>query len=82
MDQALTLYEVLLERKQKKKTTFLCFVDFRKAFDTVWHDGLWKRLWDSGIRGKAWRILRKLYSPRAILASTLVSAWGIKPPDK
>ena len=38
------------------------FINFRKAFDTVWHEGLWKRLWDCGIRGKAWRILRSLYS--------------------
>jgi len=62
VDQALTLSEVLHQRKREKKDTFLCFVDFRKAFDTVWHDGLWKRLWDSGVRGKAWRIIRKLYS--------------------
>lgn len=62
VDQALTLYEVLRQRKREKKDTFLCFVDFRKAFDTVWHSGLWKRLWDSGVRGKAWRIVRKLYS--------------------
>jgi exonuclease III len=62
VDQALTLYEVLRQRKKEKKDTFLCFVDFRKAFDTVWHNGLWKRLWDSGVRGKAWRIVRKLYA--------------------
>jgi exonuclease III len=61
-DQGLTLYEGLLHRKTEGKTTFLCFIDFRKAFDTVWHDGLWKRLWDSGVKGKAWRVVRSLYS--------------------
>ena len=43
------------------KPTFLFFIDFRKAFDTVWHDGLWHRLWESGIQSKPWRILRQLY---------------------
>ena len=62
VDQALTLREVLTRRKAEGKATYLCFVDFRKAFDTVWHAGLWKRLWDSKIRGKAWRIIQTLYS--------------------
>ena len=62
VDQALILHEVLLRRKRAGQDTFLCFVDFRKAFDTVWHAGLWKRMWDSGIRGKAWRVVRNLYS--------------------
>jgi hypothetical protein len=62
VDQALILHETLLRRKRAGKSTFLCFVDFRKAFDTVWYEGLWKRMWDTGIRGKAWRVTRNLYS--------------------
>jgi exonuclease III len=62
VDQALVLREILTQRKAAGKTTYLCFVDFRKAFDTVWHTGLWKRLWDSNIRGKPWRIIQNLYS--------------------
>jgi hypothetical protein len=61
VDQALTLKEILAQRKRVGVPTFLCFIDFKKAFDTVWHDGLWKRMWDSGIKGKAWRIIRNLY---------------------
>ena len=44
VDQALILYEAALRRKRAGKDTFLCFVDFRKAFDAVWHAGLWKRM--------------------------------------
>ena len=44
MDQILTLDEVLLRRQRNLQPTYLYFVDFRKAFDTVWHDGLWKRM--------------------------------------
>ena len=62
VDQVLTLHEVLLRRQRAGQNTYCCFVDFSKAFDTVWHDGLWKRLWDSGVKGKAWRIVRNLYS--------------------
>jgi hypothetical protein len=62
VDQALALDEVLLRRQRDKTPTYLYFVDFSKAFDTVWHNGLWKRLWDLGIQGKAWRIIRNLYS--------------------
>jgi hypothetical protein len=34
-DQILALHEELLRRKKAKKKTFLYFVDFRKAFDTM-----------------------------------------------
>ena len=61
-DDALTLREALLYRYKEKLPTYLYFVDFRKAFDTVWHDGLWEQLWRSGVRGKAWRIVQSLYS--------------------
>jgi hypothetical protein len=70
VDQIFTLHETLAARKAEHKETFLLFVDFRKAFDTVWHNGLWKRLWDGGVRGKAWRIIRSLY--REIQTSVLV----------
>jgi hypothetical protein len=70
IDQALAFHEILKSRQIEKKKTYVCFIDFRKAFDTVWHDGLWKRLWDSGIRGKAWRIIKNLY--KNIQAQVLV----------
>ena len=61
IDQVFTLHETLKERREQKKESYLFFVDFRKAFDTVWHNGLWKRLWDCDVRGKLWRIIRSLY---------------------
>lgn len=33
-----------------------------KAFDNVWFDGLFYKLFNLGIRGKSWRLLRKWYS--------------------
>jgi hypothetical protein len=69
-DQIATADDLLVRRRRAGKHTFLLFVDFRKAFDTVWRDGLWKRLWDVGVRGKAWRVIKGVY--RDIRLSVLV----------
>lgn len=62
VDQLFVFNETLLRQRRAGRTTHCFFIDFRKAFDTVWHQGLWRRLWEEGIQGKAWRILRSLYS--------------------
>ena len=38
-----------------------CFVDFKKAFDLVWHDGLWAVLRSYGISLKLITLLRNIY---------------------
>eukprot|EP00732_Lithocolla_globosa_P002723 Lithocolla_globosa_v1_NODE_1888_length_2272_cov_7.484438.p1 type:complete len:126 gc:universal NODE_1888_length_2272_cov_7.484438:1318-941(-) len=48
-------------RLGKKKKTYTCFVDFSKAFDSVYRHGLWIRLWQCGIKDKIWKILRSIY---------------------
>ena len=40
---------------------FCCFVDFSKAFDTVWGAGFWQILLDNCIEGKCFRIIRNMY---------------------
>ena len=27
----------------------------------VWRDGLWVKMWDVGVRGKLWRVIRRMY---------------------
>ena len=39
-------------RLREDKKTFAFFLDIQKAYDTVWHDGLWYKLWDMGVKGR------------------------------
>eukprot|EP00808_Paulinella_micropora_P019510 g32959.t1 len=76
-DHTISLHEALARRKLTRRSTHLFFVGFRKAFDTVWQDGLWERLWQSGIRGRAWRIIRDAY--RGIRMRVLVDGCLTQP---
>ena len=61
-DQIMILNEITTSRWEKRKPTFLCFIDVAKAYDKVDRPGLWHELWGSGVTGKAWRVLRSMYS--------------------
>ena len=39
-----------------------CFVDFRKAFDSVWHDGLLNKLLQLNVGGCFYSLIKSLYS--------------------
>ena len=30
-------------------------------YDTVWCDGLWLKLWDMGVKGRMWCVIKKMY---------------------
>ena len=44
--------------REGKKT----YAFFQKAYDTVWHNGLWVKMWELGVRGKMWRVIKEMYS--------------------
>ena len=46
---------------REEKHTYVFFLDVQKAFDTVWHDGLWFKLWELGVRGRMWRVIKNMY---------------------
>ena len=43
------------------KKTYAFFLDVQKAYDTVWRNGLWVKLWDLGVRGRMWRVIKRMY---------------------
>ena len=46
----------------KRKKLYACFVDFRKAFDSLWHVGLMYKLFEHfNIGGKFYCIIRSMY---------------------
>ena len=56
-----SLYSVLNDRKISRKSTYVCFVDMRKAFDTVQHNLLWYKLQKIGVRGNFLAAIESLY---------------------
>jgi hypothetical protein len=44
MDHVFVLNEVVRSRKTSGLDSHICFLDIRKAYDTVFREGLWKRL--------------------------------------
>ena len=46
----------------KRKKLYCAFVDFRKAFDTVWRCGLWTKIISFGISGKLFDVIKNIYN--------------------
>ena len=55
------LNEIVQGRMREGKHTYTLSLDVQKAFDTVWHDGLWFKLWELGVRGRMWRVIKNMY---------------------
>ena len=64
------ILENLIDRHTSKGASALyaCFVDFRRAFDSVWHDSLFYKLRRLGVSEKFNHTIKSMY------ASTILSA--------
>ena len=60
-DQVFLLREVLASRKERGQPTFATYIDARKAYDTVWREAAYVRIYDSGVHGKLWRQLQAMH---------------------
>ena len=69
MDHAFVLSELVRSRKSSGLDSHICFLDIRKAYDTVSRESLWKRLLDIGVDGKMWRVIRNMYE---VVESTVI----------
>ena len=59
----LFVLKTLIDKQfHKNEKLYCCFVDFSKAFDTVWRKGLLAKLKTFGIHGKMLSVIEDLYS--------------------
>ena len=56
--------------KRVKKSLYMCFVDFEKAYDSVWHKGLILKLLKNGIRGRFARLIQCIYQVNRMCVKT------------
>ena len=57
MDNVYTLNEIVQGRLREDRKTYAFFLDIHKTYDSVWHDGLWYKLWDMGVKGRMWHVI-------------------------
>ena len=61
MDNVYTLNEIDQGRLREDKKTYAFILDIQKAYDSEGHDGLWYKLWDIDVKGRMWRVMKKMY---------------------
>ena len=63
IEASFTILESINHMLERGSKVFGCFLDVRKAFDTVWIDGLLFKLFSEfGIKGRMWLVIRNLYT--------------------
>lgn len=77
IQQILILRLLMEDARSSCQTVYHCFVDFKKAFDSVWHEGLWATLESMGASAKLVKVLRGLYekSTMAVRIGTELGDW-------
>jgi exonuclease III len=87
-DNTFILKTILDKYLGSNKKIYACFVDFQKAFDSVSHPILLKKLLEGGIKGKCFDIIQSLYATNKIavrlennISNFFTSNIGIKQGD-
>jgi hypothetical protein len=69
-DHIFTLHTLISQARARRRPLYCCFVDFKKAFDSVPRELLWQRLREAGIDGPFLSALQSLYACVTARAST------------
>jgi hypothetical protein len=84
-DQTFVVRTLIEKAKANKQPLYSCFVDFKKAYDTVPRDLLWTKLERIGVHGEFMRALKALYADVPVgvqfeggMSETFQSTLGVK----
>ena len=69
-DHIFVLKTIMDMAKSKKKPLYLCFVDLKSAFDTVWRNGLLYKMINMGFSEKIVSLLRDIFSKTSTCVRT------------
>ena len=61
-DQIANIHCIIKKSRKFQKNTYLCFIEYAKAFDCVDHNKLWKILQETGIPEHLTCLLKNLYA--------------------
>jgi len=61
VDVVALLQETVSYYTEKGETVYVVLMDVAKAFDSVWVEGLLYKLYNLGIKGRLWRIIKTCY---------------------
>ena len=61
-DQIANIRWIIKKPREFQKNIYICFIDYTKAFDCVYHNKLWKILKEMGIPDHLTCLLRNLYA--------------------
>ena len=63
IDSIFILKSLLIKYLTKKKSkVYSCFIDLRRAFDTVWHAGLLYKLKKDNVGKKLFEVIKDMYN--------------------
>ena len=62
IDHIFSLNTLLELHRAKKQKLYCAFIDFSKAFDSVWRVGLWRKLLENNINGKFFQVINSMYN--------------------
>ena len=61
LDNIFVLHVLIQLYLYNNKKLYCAFIDFKKAFDTVWRVGLWKKLINCNVTGKILKVIFNMY---------------------
>ena len=69
-DQIANICWIIKKAREFQKNIYFCFIDYKKAFDCVDHNKLWKILKEMGIPDHLTCLLRNLYAGQEVIVRT------------